>query len=847
MSHNRRLGITLAILAFVSPLVNGQDRTGPFTHAPRSVRSLDLDQRHVRLELNFNWDKQQIVGRATHTLVPYKPLRSIKLNAADMQIKAVTLVADKMQVLKHTTKRNSLDITLDREYGPHDEIKIAIDYVVTRPEFGAHFVVPDKNEPTQPKMVWTQSEDEYARYWFPCVDTPADRLTSEIVATVPEHFYVLSNGTLISKRKDNDGTQTWHWSQKKDHVPYLLSVVAGEFEVFEQEWQSIPIQSFVPKGRLADAARSFEKTQPMMDFFSRKIGYKYPWSKYAQICVDEYQWGGMEHTSATTLNISTLHDQRAHLDVSSDNLVAHELVHQWFGDLMTCKDWAELWLNESFATYFATLWTEEDLGWEEATWARHVEANNYKGEDKRYRRPMVTYRYNRPGNMFDGHSYPKGARILHMLRYELGDALFWRAINRYTTVNQFRSVETADFRIAVERATGQSMTWFFDQWIHHGGHPDFEVAWDWDDRASTVRLTVKQTQKVDTMTPLFRTKAEIELVTPGKTTIERITLSKADETFHFKVAQRPTRVCFDPQDWLLKTLKFEKGKEELLDQLANDKHLICRHRAAKALAEFSKHDDVRDALIRATQQDSFWAIRKEATTSLAKFKGDPVRKALLTAARTDEKSFVRREAIKSLGQFAHDDTRKVLRQIVEHDASYYAVAESLKALVKIDRKNCADDLLKALSRDSHREEILKAATNGLVTLKDSRAESQLRDILTQSLTPAKRVVVIGALARLKPEDHQTRELLAGQLADNRRNVRQSAIDAMVALADVEALDALQSKRNTEKNHRVIKKLDEAIKKVQEKQNDSEKLRKEVESLRKQNRSLEERIRKLEQK
>jgi aminopeptidase N len=326
-------------------------------------------------------------------------------------------------------------------------------------------------------MVWTQNEPEYAQYWFPCIDSPTDRLISETLVTVPDGFVVLSNGALQGKQKNADGTLTWHWAQKRSHVAYLISVVAGDFEALEQKWGDIPIVSYVPRGRLADAPRSFEKTPEMMRLFSEKIGYRYPWEKYAQICVDEYMWGGMEHTSATTLNLGTLHDERAHLDVSSDNLVSHELAHQWWGDLLTCKDWGELWLNESFATYFATLWTEHDLGNDEAAWERHEEAESYLDEDKRYRRPIVSYRYDNPNAMFDNHSYPKGGRVLHMLRFELGDERFWRSLNRYCTVNQYRTVETADLRTAVEESTGQGMTWFFDQWLYHGGHPEFEVAW----------------------------------------------------------------------------------------------------------------------------------------------------------------------------------------------------------------------------------------------------------------------------------------------------------------------------------------------------------------------------------
>lgn len=826
-----------------------QDRRGPFTHATRSVRSRDVDQQHVRLELKFNWERQEIDSRAVLLLSPFQPVRQIELDAADMKIERVAARVSNSDAgfkkLEFATRKQTLIVELDREYKRGELLELEVHYKVNKPTRGAHFVVPDDDEPTQPKMVWTQSEPEYARYWYPCIDSPADRLTSEIIATVPAEFFVLSNGVLKGRFKNEDGTQTWHWSQRKSHVPYLLSVVAGEFETYEQKWDGIPINSYVPKGRLQDAARSFEKTAGMMRYFCENIGYRYPWPKYAQICVDEYNWGGMEHTSATTLNLNTLHDRRAHLDVSSDNLVAHELVHQWFGNLMTCKDWGELWLNESFATYFATLWEEHDKGWNDAAWTRHKEANSYKEEDKRYRRPIVSYRYNRPGNMFDRHSYPKGGRVLHMLRFELGDELFWQAIRRYTEVNQFRTVETADFRRAIEDATGQGMNWFFDQWLYHGGHPEFDVAWQWDSEAKTVRLTVKQTQKVDDMTPLFRSSVEIEVATPSGKKIHRVNVSKAEESFQFASPQRPTRVCFDPNDWILKTLKFEKSKEELLDQLANDHHIMCRARAAQGLAEFQKHEDASAALIAAAEDDSFWAVRQEAVKALGNFQGDAVRQALIRAAINDAKSFVRREAITALAKFKHDDTRKALRRVIRDDQSYYAIAEALKALLKVDRENCAEDLLAALSQKSHREVILKAATNGLITLKEPRAEARLKKMLSDRTAPSQRIVLIGALARLKPDDEDSFDLLTEQLQNERSNVRRSAIDAFGELATPAALSALRSHRGKEVSWRIVDRLDTVIKKVESKQNDTAELRKEVESLKMKNRELENRLQKLE--
>ena len=837
-----RFCMALCLATWVVEFAQSQDRRGPFTQAPRSVRGREVDQLHVRLDLKIDLDAETIVGTATHTLKPFKELQEIRFDAADMRIDKVIL-AD--LVLKHERKGNQLIIHLDKAYPAGEELGVAIDYNIAQPRFGAHFVTPDESEPNQSKMVWTQSEPEYAQYWFPCVDSPSDRITSEIVATVPANYFVLSNGELTSKEMNPDGTQVWHWVQRKSHVPYLMSVVAGIFESYEQSWQGIPIVSYVPQGRLADAERSFVKTAAMMQFYSERFGYKYPWPKYAQICVDEYNWGGMEHTSATTLNLQTLHDARAHLDVSSVNLVAHELVHQWFGDLMTCKDWGELWLNESFATYFANVWRAHDLGPEEAAWARYREAQRYKGEDKQYRRSIVNYQYNAPHHMFDNHSYPKGARVLHMLRFVLGEEGFWAAIRRYTEINQFRTVETADFRIAIEDATGQGINWFFDQWLYHGGHPEYEVNWRWDQATKSVVLSVRQTQTVDETTPLFKMPIEIEIGTSSGSDMRRIEVSRAEETFHFQLANRPTRVCFDPRDWILKDLTFKKSKEELIHQLQASPFTMSRIRAIQELEESIKEKDVVSALCAGLSGDAFWAVRQQAAKSLGKASSDAARASLITAALKDEKSFVRRDAIKSLRSFKHDKTRDALHEVIQTDKSYYAIAEALRSIIAVDPENCEAQLLAALDTKSHRNVVLKAACDGLVERQCKDAVPRLEKELEDNLTPGRRMAVISGLARLRPDNAASIDLLYQQLTNDRSHVRKAAVTAIVKIGDPAGIDALLSRRSQEPSLFLVEDIDKAVEDLRAKERDLEKLQKETESLRKQNQRLEERLKKLE--
>jgi aminopeptidase N len=840
-----------AILLSIDPSMQAQDRRGPFTREPRSLRTREVDQQHIRLDLSFDLDKQKFTGRATHRIAAFRPLTKLTLDAGEMRVTKVALLgADAASTpleLKYELAANSLKIELDREYPANAELRLAIDYEVEQPRKGAHFVVPDTEEPTQPRMVWTQSEPEYARFWFPCLDAPGDRITSETYVTAAANYFVLSNGKLQQKSENADGTVTWHWAQEQSHAPYLMSVVVGDFEAYEQQWDGIPITSYVPRGRLADAPRSFEKTPAMMRFFSEKIGFRYPWPKYAQICVDEYEWGGMEHTSATTLNLDTLHDERAHLDGDSDGLVAHELAHQWWGDLVTCKDWAELWLNESFATYFDSLWTEHDEGGDEATWQRRGEANAYLDEDRLVRRSIVNYRYSTPENMFDRHSYPKGSRVLHALRFELGDELFWRALHRYVTVNQHRAVETADLRTAIEEATGVGMTWFFDQWLYHGGHPEFHVTWDWDQATKVATVQVKQTQKVDELTPIFRSSIEIELAGPTFNLLRRVQVSKSEETFHFPLEARPDRVCFDPRDWVLKTLRFDKSKEECLNQLAHDAHLICRAQAVQGLSNWAQDDDVVAALIRAAKSDVFWGVRQEAVQLLGKKSSDVVRTALLEIAARDAKSHVRREAIAALGNFAHDEVRSFLRTAIKQDRSYQAVAEALRALRRVDGEKCEPDLLEALTVPSQRDVIAKAAVDGLVERRSTQGADRIAELLRQPQVPERRMTYIAALARLKPDDASYLDLLRGQLNNERRNVRRAAVDALVELGNPSALEWLQERRAKEITPAAIQAIDLSIDRLRAKQQDAASLRKELEDLRRQNKSLEERLRKLEQK
>jgi len=841
--------LLLCQLFAVCTAASAEDRIGPFTAEKRSVRSRNIDQHHIRLDLKLDWDKRELVGQAQITLSPFNTTETLELDAAEMEIKQVTIrevgATSQPRPLKFRTADNKLTIDLDRKLQAEDKVVVSIDYR-TNPQDGLYFIGPTEMDPNRPKIAWTQGEPEYSRHWFPSVDSPTDRLTSEIIATVPKQFLVLSNGTLQNKKLNDDGTQTWHWRQRAQHVTYLLALIAGEFEAYRQEWDGLPIVSYVPKGRLADAPWSYRKTPAMIEFFSEKLQYRYPWAKYAQISVEDFVWSGMENTSATTINLSFLHDERAYLDRNSEALVSHEIVHQWFGNLLTAKDWGELWLNEGFAVYMTHRWTAHDLGEDEADWQIYNEELGYQGLDRRIRRPIVSYRYSNPFDMFDGHTYAKAGRILHMLRYVLGDELFWKSIRHFVKKNANRSIETADLRIAIEEASGQSLNWFFDQWLHHGGFPEYEVKQEWDQESKLLRLTIKQNQKVDGRTPLFRMPVELEFVLPNQTLIRKVTVDKAEETFSFSFDERPRRVNFDPKNWILKTLDFKKSKQERIDGLLHDAHLLCRIRCAKALAEYKDDEDVTAALCKAARTDSFYGVRQEATNKLHGREDDLVRTTLLELARNDARAHVRRAAISGLGEFKEDEVRRTLRDIIAKDRSYYAIADALRALAKADEKNCLKDLKAALKLRSDKEVILQAAADSLANLDDEAGKEAVLNEFNTTDDADRRAAVMNAVAKLGADDDEIIKQLGEQLDHPLQRVRRAAARALGQTENAEALRLLQQRKTRERRFVVNRDLKSAIDSLESSQKKSQEITEEIEKLRETQKRLEEQLKKLEQ-
>ena len=814
---------------------------GDEPHWPRD-RTCDIV--HVKLELTLDADNQRLEGVATHTFTPINDnLTFVEFDAAELQIGSVKAHDGTPLNYSHEDSKLRIDMGASRKAG--EETTLQIEYGCT-PRRGLYFNAPDAAYPNRPRQVWTQGEDEDSRYWFPCHDFPNERFTSEIVVTVPREWNTVSNGRLVST-EENGPTKTYHWSQEVPHPTYLMSLVAGEYTEIHDEWNGVPVLYYAPSGREEDARRAFGKTPKMVQFFAEKIGVPYPWAKYSQVAVADFIFGGMENTSATTMTDSLLHDERAHLDYSTDSIVAHELAHQWWGDLLTCRDWSHGWLNEGFATYFDLLFKEHDLGVDEFRYAVYQDADSYLQEDAgHYRRPIVNNVYNQPVDLFDRHLYEKGGLVLHMLRSVLGDELFWKAMHHYCVKHQGKNVTTENLQRVIEEATGRNVDWFFHQWAYKGGHPDLKVTYGWQEETGTAQLTVSQTQTTDELTPIFRMPVQVAFITSDERQATRINIAQKEQTLYFPMKEKPRMVQFDPGYWCLKTLDFTRPKEMLLYQLKHDEDVIGRIQAAQNLAKLGAPDCI-EALKNAIVNDTFWGVQAEAARALGTIKSETAMSALMECSRVSHPK-ARRAVVAALGEFREEAALKALLPFLEHDESYFVEAEAARSIARTRCPGAFDAVSQALGRLSFNDVLTVQAFRGLGELKDERAIPLAMEWAAYGKPSRTREAALTCLGKLGEGKTDVVEFLIQFVDDPWLRARSSAVAALRELKDDKAIPALARHISRELDGRVVRGCREAITAIRQgrdRGDEARKFREDLEKLQEENSKLKDRLDKLE--
>jgi aminopeptidase N len=569
-------------------------RLPPWTKQERPPRTFDV--LHYTIATRFNVPGKTVIGDEKVSLKPLASnFKSFELDAASMKIEAVTL-ADSGQALEWKQPPDKLAITLDRAYEPSETIVVRIRYRAT-PQRGLYFIPENRGSSsalTKPAQIWTQGEPEENHHWFPCYDFPDDKATSEQYITTGANEIAISNGTLLETTTNADGTRTFHWRMEQPHASYLTSLIVGNYAKLDDAYKNIPLEYYTYHGTEETARRAFTKTPEMMRVFSQRLDYDYPYNRYAQTIVSSFIFGGMENITATThADSEILSGNTKEAQLATENLISHELAHSWFGNLVTCKDWSELWLNEGFATFMEAVFREHEAGREAYLDEMRSNQSLYFLEDLlKYRRPVVYERYGSAIDIFDATVYKKGALVLHMLRETVGDEMFWKALHRYLEEYKYQPVGTADLRRIFEETTGQRLEWFFDQWVYKAGFPELRVRSFYQQPTNKLTLEVTQTQSADAMTPLvFRLPAvEIELTTATGARTERIEITQRSQRFSFKLDGKPMMIRFDKGERILKKIDFPQPAAMLKYQLTHSSDAHGRTEAVEALARLTARE-----------------------------------------------------------------------------------------------------------------------------------------------------------------------------------------------------------------------------------------------------------------
>jgi aminopeptidase N len=757
------------------------------------ARSRDYDLQHSRIALRFNVEQKKVIGDVTHTLLVLRDSTAkIVFDSAGLNIQSVTI---NKSPAKFEAKNDKLIIALANTAHAGEKLEVTIRYDA-KPTKGLYFILPDKDYPDVPKQIWSQGESEDTHYYLPTYDYPNDRLTTETILTVPASWITVANGKLFNVSDAANGLKTWTWRESVPSSTYLITVVAGEFDEVKDSWHGMPVDYYAPKGRGDRLSVNYNRTPQMIDLFSKKLGVDYPWEKYDQSMVDDFVAGGMENSSATTNTSNSLQHPTLAPEylTGQDDLISHELGHQWFGDLVTCKDWGDIWLNEGFATFMETVWSEAHVGKDQADYERWAAARQWFEQANLYSEPIVRYDFN-DSSEFDGNAYTKGGWVLYMLRHQLGEDAFYRGLKHYLEVNRGKNVVTADLSKAIEEATHTNVDQFFDQWLYGAGAPKFDLSYKYDNAKHEVALTVKQTQTVEGRVGLFHIPTDVEITTVSGPKFFPITVPREKDTaiFTFPADSAPLMVLFDKGGHVLKSADFHKEKKEWLYQLKNATELADRTDAITALSKLKGDDEVVAALAGALGNDKAWGIRANAADALGQLGGSTASKQLLEALNTAKEPWVRNRIVSALGNFKDDPGIVTkLNSIAGDDSSYRARAAALQALGRLKATGALATLDAAVAADSPDGFLRNAALRSMGPLGDDKAVPLLLQWSALGKPIDSREAAIASLARLQKDNKDITKQIASYLNEPHFPVRMASIFALGARGDASAIPALEA-------------------------------------------------------
>jgi aminopeptidase N len=812
---------------------------------------------HLKLDLNFDWDRERVWGTTHYDLKVNAPdVLEIEFDAMRLEVSKVK-VEGKPVDFENTGEK--LLISLKTPLKTGKKVSVVIEHSVEKPLAGIYFTKPDSDYPDRFKTVWTQGQDEDSRYYFPCFDQPNFKQTTEVILRLPTGMFGLANGKLL-KKKLNGKESFFHYKLELPYSTYLLSIVGGDFAEHSEMVKGTNIKWHVEKGREKEAKNSFQETGKIISFFSDFVGYQYPYPHYTQIAVPEFIFGGMENFTVTTQTDLTLHDDRAHLDIDSNGLVAHEAAHMWFGDVVTAKTWSHAWLHESFATYFDALYTRESKGEDEFRYQMYEDAEMYFGEDSSYRRPIVTNVYKEPIDLFDAHLYPGGAVRLRHLMASLGEAEFRKVLKLYLKRHEFGLVETVDLLRCIEEVTSKNYDEWAAQWIFRGGYPILEIGFHWDNTHKIATVTIKQNQKSenkdDELLFLLSTKLRFYY---GKTEETfPVFLDNKENKFSFRLKNKPLFLRLDPDFEIpCKKIKLDLQRPMLSEQLKKDPDPIGRLEAASALVEKPSTEEIK-LLSERLNKEKFWGVSIRIASALKRIGGDLARDGLLKGVKHDCPK-VRYGVASALGGFTRDEkVSKALRQLAVGDPSYRVEAAALRALGRIKSHDSREFLEKTLDRKTYNDMARIAIYAALAELEDQDSWDVFEkgaEYGSPKLSRSQAMKGLAALAkRFESKKGRALELLARFARETRGTPaaifrgKLGAIQALQGLDDLAAIPILRKLSDNEPDGRLQRRAEDAISALRssaKKPKEISEMRSELDDVLKENKSFRDRLDKIE--
>ncbi len=733
----------------------------------------EYDLLHSVIDIYINLNAKSVEGKVTHTVsLLSNQMDSISFNSKNININSI--VIDGKHNESFEMKKNKLVIPLNRNYDLDDKITISIDYEAF-PKLGCFFVQPDSVYPEKHVQAWTQGEQMHNQHWVPLYDYPNDKSTFECILTVDTPYVAVSNGALIDIKK-SAGKRTYHWSESAPMVSYLISFVAGEFKEIKDNSSSVPVSYWVyPEHNREDALRSFGHTPEMIELFNEYTALPYPFEKYDQIIVEDFMWGGMENITLSHMTDRTMHPESAQPNHSSEWLVAHELAHQWYGDLITTRNWANIWLNEGITSFMELIWAEHKYGISEKEYYRYREVRSVKHADYS-KKPMVFYHYEDSNDLFDANVYAKGAVVMNMLQKILGKEPFQKGLQFYTMENAYKNVESYDLKKAFEETTGKNLYWFFDQWMYTPGLPELTVKHRYDKKKKGTIISVEQTQDTTTSS-IFRLPFTV-LIDDG--TINRFNdeLTKTKQDFFFP-SKEPDMVVFDEGFQIPKFMKHKKSNEELTHQLFHAPNVNDKIWAAEEMGRKKTGSNNIKALFHSMESDDFWGVRKEAATALSnlKLKGKETQIMHLYHQETDAR--VKSEVLRLLKNSKGDEITQFLTEIIKSDFNDYVVRSAVQSLSGVNEDALMKNLEFILKRESHNDIVRKAGINQLSSLKSDSNFQKLVQLASYGGTSwNSRTTAVRGLEKYVKDHPEVLENMIQFLEDPNYRIRWAAINIL---------------------------------------------------------------------